>query len=56
MTKVILNKNKVLKNEYFFVDNLTNLTKSNSENLIGTLSQWLDNKKTLSKKKILGYN
>ena len=56
MTKVILNKNKVLKNEYFFVDNLTNLTKSNSENLIVTLSQWLDNKKTLSKKKILGYN
>lgn len=51
MTKVILNKNKVLKNEYFFVDNLTNLTKSNSENLIVTLSQWLDNKKTLSKKK-----
>ena len=54
MTKVILNKNKVLKNEYFFVDNLTNLTKSNSENLIVTLSQWLDNKKTLSKKKNIG--
>ena len=54
MTKVILNKNKVLKNEYFFVDNLTNLKKSNSENLIVTLSQWLDNKKTLSKKKNIG--
>ena len=52
MTKVILNKNKVLKNEYFFVDNLTNLTKSNSKNLIVTLSQWLDNKKTLKKKNI----
>ena len=54
MTKVILNKNKVLKNEYFFVDDLTNLTKSNSGNLIVTLSQWLDNKKTLSKKKNIG--
>ena len=54
MTKVILNKNKVLKNEYFFVDDLTKLTKSNSGNLIVTLSQWLDNKKTLSKKKNIG--
>ena len=51
MTKIILKKDKISKNEYFVVDDPTFVTKSTSEHLIVTTSQWSDNKNTLLRKK-----
>ena len=51
MTKIILKKDKISKNEYFVVDDPTFVMKSTSDHLIVTTSQWSDNKNTLLKKR-----
>ena len=51
MTKIILKKDKISKNEYLVVDDPTCVTKFTSDHLIVTTSQWSDNKNTLLRKK-----
>ena len=49
MKKIILNKAKVSKNEYFFIDNDSEIKKSSK--IIFFIKFWIENKKTLKKKK-----
>ena len=52
MKKIILNKDKVSKNEYFFIDNDSEIRKSSK--IIFFIKFWIENKKTLKKKKHIG--
>ena len=52
MKKIILNKDKVFKNEYFFIDNDSEIRKSSK--IIFFIKFWIENKKTLKKKKHIG--
>ena len=51
MTQVILKNDKVLQNDYFFLDNIANLPKSNTQKFIVTATEWLENKKVFREKK-----
>ncbi|MBD22843.1 MAG: hypothetical protein CL572_04185 [Alphaproteobacteria bacterium] len=54
MTQVILKNDKVLQNDYFFLDNIANLPKSNTQKFIVTATEWLENKKVFREKKNIG--
>jgi uncharacterized protein (DUF934 family) len=54
MKQVILNKAKVYKNDYFSLESIDKLPKSNSEKVIVTIKQWLENKTILKRKKYIG--
>ena len=47
MKKVILNREKVLQNDYLLIDDIASLPKSDTKKVIVTAPQWLKNKKTL---------
>ena len=53
MKKIILKKDKVCKNQYFFIDNNSEINKS-SKKIIFYIKFWNENKKTLGKKKHIG--
>ena len=54
MKQVILNKAKVYQNDYFSLESIDKLPKSNSEKVIVTIKQWLENKTILKRKKYIG--
>ena len=54
MKQVILNKAEVYQNEYFILESIDKLPKSNSEKVIVTIKQWLENKTILKRKKYIG--
>ena len=53
MKKIILKKDKVSKNQYFFVDNNSEIVNS-SKKIIFCINFWFENKRTLKKKKHIG--
>ena len=54
MKQVILNKAKVYQNDYFSLESIDKLPKSNSEKVIVTIKQWIENKTILKQKKYIG--
>ena len=54
MKQVILNKAKVYQNDYFSLESIDKLPKSNSEKVIVTVKQWLENRTILKQKKYIG--
>ena len=54
MKQVILNKAKVYQNDYFSLESIDKLPKSNSEKVIVTVKQWLENRTILKQKKHIG--
>ncbi len=53
MNKIILRKDKISKNQYFFIDKSSEISKF-SEKLIFHINFWTENKKTLKRKKKIG--
>ncbi len=53
MKKIILNKDKISKNQYFFINQNSEINDF-SENIIFHFNFWIENKKTLGTKKNIG--